>query len=78
MKIIYTKHAEEMLIFRRISKSLADQCALDPDQTLPTRQGKKIYLKDFGKNYLKLVVAQEGNILVIITLHWLAKRRIKV
>jgi len=77
VKIIYTKHAKEMLIFRKIPKSLADQCAMNPDQTLPTRQGKKIYLKDFGENYLKLVIAHEEDILIIVTLHWLAKRRAK-
>ena len=78
MKIIYTKHAEEMLIFRNIPRKLVQECVNNPDEILPAREGKKIYLKDFGKNYLKLVVVQEENILVIVTLHWLAKRRLKV
>ena len=41
------------------------------------KEGKKIYLKDFGKNYLKLVVSEELKDKVVITLHWLAKRRVK-
>lgn len=42
-----------------------------------TREDKKIYLKDFGNNYLKLIVSEEDEDRVIVTLYWLAKRRIK-
>ncbi len=77
MDIIYTKHAKEMLVFRNIDKTLIKKCIENPDQILPAREGKHIYLRNFGKNYLKAVVAQEENVLIIITIHWLAKKRIK-
>lgn len=77
MAIIYTKHAKEMLEHRRIKQALADQCVNNPDHVLPTAEGKKIYLKDFGVNYLKLVVSEEGADKTIITVHWLDKRRVK-
>lgn len=77
MAIIYTKHAEEMLILRRIKKELASKCASNPDTILPAENDNKIYLKDFGKNYLKLVISEEGSNKIIITVHWLDKKRVK-
>lgn len=77
MAIIYTKHARGMLILRRIKKELADKCATNPDIILPAENNNEIYLKDFGKNYLKLVISEEENNKIVITVHWLAKNRIK-
>lgn len=77
MAIIYTKHAKEMLIVRSIRKELADECADNPDHVLPGDYDRKIYLKDFGVNYLKLVISEEGKNIVIITAHWLDKKRVK-
>ena len=39
------------------------------------QKGIKVYLKDFGKNYLKLIISEEGEQLVIVTLYWLAKKQ---
>lgn len=75
--IIYTKHAKEMLLVRSIPKNLTDKCAVNPDYVLPGDYNRKIYLKDFGVNYLKLVVSEEGKNIVIITVHWLDKKRVK-
>ncbi|MBI2086255.1 hypothetical protein HYT74_02855 [Candidatus Daviesbacteria bacterium] len=77
MAIIYTKHAKEMLVVRDINKQFADRCVAYPDKILIGDNGKKIYLKDFGVNYLKLVVSEEGKNKVIITVHWLDKKRVK-
>lgn len=77
MAVIYTKHAKEMLFIRDINKKLANECATNPDKILPGNDGKKIYLKDFGVNFLKLVVSENGKKKVVITVHWLAKRRVK-
>ncbi len=38
-----------MLVHRGIKQELADQCSNNPDITLPTQEGQKIYLKDFGR-----------------------------
>lgn len=38
---------------------------------------KLSYIKNFGKNYLKVVITKEGNGVVVITNHWVAKNRIK-
>lgn len=78
MAITYTKHAKEILLHRDIKQEFADECAKNPDKTFSGDDEKKIYLKDFGKNFLKLVVLEEGGDKVIITVHWLAKRRAKL
>lgn len=64
-----------MLILRGIKKEMADETIANPDKTSSARDGKKIYLKDFGKNYLMLVVSEELDDEIVVTLHWLAKKR---
>lgn len=66
-----------MLLVRDIKKKLADECAKNPDHILPGDYGRKIYLKDFGVKYLKLVISEERKSIVIITVHWLDKKRVK-
>ena len=78
MPIIFSKHAKEMLKQRQIKQILAKNCAYSPDYILPGQENKKIYLKDFGNNFLKLIVAEEGDDKIIITLYWLAKKRVKL
>lgn len=75
MAVKYTKHAKEMLILRGVSKEMADETANNPDKTILSRDNTKIYLKDFGKNYLMLVIAEEMDDKIVVTLHWLDKKR---
>jgi hypothetical protein len=77
MAIVYTKHAAEMLIFRKIKKEFVEKCIQNFDDIKPVREGKNAYLKDFGKNYLKVIVSEEGENIVVITLYWIAKGRVK-
>ncbi len=66
-----------MLIFRGIKQDMADETVNSPDEITLGKDDKKIYLKDFGKNYLMLVVAEEFNDKIVVTVHWLAKERVK-
>lgn len=75
MTIKYTKHAKEMLILRGLKQDIADETVNNPDKISQSRDGTKIYLKDFGKNYLMLVVSEEMDDKIVVTLHWLAKKR---
>lgn len=77
MAIIYSLHAREMLKHRQIKQALVKKCISDPDYILPTKESRKIYLKDFGINFLKLVLVEEGDDKIIITVFWIAKRRIR-
>lgn len=77
MDIIYTKHAEEMIGFRKIKKKQVEDCIKNPDKILSVKEGKKAYLKDFGKNFLKIIVSEEDYAVIIITCYWIAKKRTK-
>lgn len=74
--IKYTKHALENLKKRGISKTQIRKCLENPD-IKDINEGKSIFLKDFGKNYLKVIVSEENNDLMVITEYWIDSRRVK-
>ena len=76
MKIIYTKHAKETLVYRKIKKTFVNQTLKNPDYTITLSSGKTAYFKDFGRNFLKVSVSPEENP-VVITFYWFAKKRLK-
>lgn len=65
-----------MLVLRRIKKSLVEKCINEPDKVVFGKKGRKIYLRNFGKNDLK-VVGIENEEIMVITCHWIAPGRIK-
>ena len=77
MKIKFTKHAREMLVFRRIKKEQVEATLENPDDRLIGKSGKDVLYKNFGKNYLKVVISKEKDEVIVITIHWIAKKRIK-
>ena len=77
MRIEFTKHAREAIEERGISQELVEQTILDPDVTLPGRENKTICLKSLGNNYLKVVIVQEFERIIVITLHWVENKRVK-
>ncbi len=74
--IIFTRHAKEMLLQRNIPAKLVRQTIKNPDHCLKGRENKTIYLKYFGKNFLKVIVSEEEQT-VVITAHWWSKERFK-
>jgi len=77
MKILFTKHAKEMLLQRRIPQAKVVECLNDPDKVIDSKESKNIYIKDFGNNFLKVIAATERETYIVITLYWLAKKRLK-
>lgn len=77
MRIVYTKHAKDMLKLRKLPKTKVKACLKNPDVVVQARQNKQAYLKDFGNNYLKVIAVPELNKLIVITLYWLERKRIR-
>ena len=77
MKIKFTKHAEEMLVFRKIKRELVVEAIDKPDDKSKGDGDKQVLYKNFGKNNLKVVIVKEKNEVVVITEHWIAKKRVK-
>ena len=75
-RIVFTKHAEEMLSVRHIDRSKVKSALTQPSRRIKAKEGKVAYFKDFGVNYLKVVVSEENDALVVVTLYWVAKHRI--
>lgn len=75
MRVTYTRHAREMMSIRNILQTLVEKCIEDPDEILPAREGKKTYLKNFGRNFLRVIAIQENGNSVVITVHWFAKKQ---
>ena len=68
----------ESITLRGIKKELVEMCVNKPDIKFSATGNKKAYLKDFGVNYLKIIVSEENFDIVVITAYWFAKSRLKV
>jgi len=77
VEIKYTKHASEMLAFRGIKKEQVEATIKNPDNRSKGKNGKSVLYKNFGINYLKVVIAEEKDAVIVITNHWIVKKRIK-
>lgn len=76
-RIVFTRHAEEMLAVRGITKPMVSSCLMQPTRRVAARNDKQAYLIDFGTRYLKVIVADEKHSFVVVTLYWVAKYRVK-
>lgn len=76
-RIVYTKHAEEMLSVRNISKEMVESCLLQPTRVMQARENTRAYLKAFGVNNLKVIATEEQGTVIVVTVYWFAKNRIK-
>lgn len=75
--IKYTKHALGNLVKRRITKDKVKKCLENPDIKTTGIKSKTIFLKDFGKNFLRVIAIKEDRDWVVITEHWIDKKRVK-
>ncbi len=64
-----------MLAARGIDRNVVESCLLQPSRIIPARDNNFAYLKDFHTNILKVIVAEEKETLVVITVYWIAKDR---
>jgi len=77
MKIIYTKHAEQRLRLRNITKTKVNLTIKDCDYQEKGKSNTVVYYRDFGKNYLKIITEEIKEKIIIITLYWVDATRIK-
>ncbi len=73
-RIAFTRHANEMIVLRRLNKKLIEQCIRHPAEIIPAKENKYAYVKDLGKNYLKVIIADEKQALIVVTAYWFAKK----
>ena len=73
MEFIFTKHAEEMIHERKISKVLVEETIISPDLS-KNENGTKVAFKKVGSKVLKVVYRHE-NTYIIVTAYF--DRRMK-
>lgn len=74
--IIYTRHAEEQLRFRNISKSQIQASIRKFNFIKPGRENKKSYYKKFRNKFLRVILIKKKQYFVIITAHWISAKRV--
>ncbi|MBI4094064.1 hypothetical protein HY417_03810 [Candidatus Kaiserbacteria bacterium] len=70
MRIEFTSHIRIKMKERRIAESNVLVTIRHPNFTRPTYNGRQERYKKFGRNYLMVVVREESEALVAITVHW--------
>jgi len=77
MKIIFSDHALVKINQRKISKKLVIKTVKSPDFLRPSYGFREEKYKKFNKNYLKVVIVKENEKITIVTVHWVAKIKIR-
>ena len=72
--ILYTKHAEDMVKLRKISKELVDRALIDPDETIDQEE-TKINHKVVGDKMLRVIYKESRNSYIVITTYLTHKER---
>lgn len=71
MKIIFTKHTEEQIKIRRISKQEVIDALGYPDK-ISKKHAKLFYQKNIGRGIIEVCCQKmQENELIIITVYWL-------
>jgi len=73
MKIIFSDHALLKISQRRLLKKRIILTAENPDLVKLSYNSREERYKHFGKNWLKVVVINQPETLIVITAHWVAK-----
>jgi len=77
MKINFSSHALVKMEQRHISRLLVRKTVANADFVRPSYGLREERYKKFGRNYLRAVVKTEGEQIVVITAHWIAKSKDK-
>lgn len=73
MKIIFSDHALIKISQRHLSKNRIIATIENPSLMKPSYNLREERYKHFGKNWLKVVVIHEQELIIVITAHWVAK-----
>ena len=73
--MVFTNHAREALVFRKISEQETKQAINKPDFRKLSRGDTEILYRRFGDRYLKVVVRAGIKMVTVITEYWIEKER---
>jgi hypothetical protein len=75
MNIIYSDHANEGLIDRKISEWMIEETLFSPDSVVDSKKGRKIAQKIYGNKLLRVVYKKSANAYIVVTVYYSEPRR---
>ena len=70
MNIIYSNHANEKIVERKISKSMIENSLKNPDAVMDSRGGTKVAHKLINDKLLRIVYKAENKTCVVISAYY--------
>ena len=70
MKIIYSDHAKQNMLERRISHKEVEETILNPEKSIDSRKDRKIVQKTIGNRLLRVVYKETEKVYIIVTLYY--------
>lgn len=77
MEFIYTAHAEENMVERRLSKTLIESTVLNPEKVAVSRLGRVIAHRVIEGRLLRVVYEEKQSAYIIITAYYTYPERYK-
>lgn len=74
MKIEFSKHAQERIKSRRISRARILKVISDPDNVIFSFRSRKLFQKKYGGKMLEVVTKVEGKKTIVITAYYLVNK----
>lgn len=78
MDIVYTRHAEEKIAERKISRAIIEHSLKNPDTVLEAAFGKQIAHKLIRNKLLRIVYTQRSEKYTVITAYFTEPKRYEV
>ena len=73
MKNIFSDHAKEQLVERKIPKKIVLETVKNPQKKIKSYKSRELRQRRFGDKILEVVIIQEEESITIITQYWLEK-----
>lgn len=70
MKIIYSEHAKQNMLERRIPERVVLEALTFPDKLLDSRKSRKIAQKQIGNRLLRIIYKETEKVYIIITVYY--------
>jgi len=70
MKIVYSEHARQNMIERRITPTQVEETMLNPEQVVISKKERKIAQKTIGNRTLRVVYKETEKVYIIVTLYY--------
>lgn len=70
MDIVYSTHAKENMIERKISHGDVLQTLSNPEKLIESKKGRKIAQKTIGNRLLRVIYKSTPKVYIIVTLYY--------